>query len=84
METNSPTKLNLMDGPEDVITAADGDITTLLDEVFALEKKQEAAVTKAAELLGTEFGGVAECLQYKIQKDGTLLVAYSIAKPKSA
>lgn len=61
--------------PKDVIVVKDA---TLLDDVFALEKRQEAAVLKAGAVLAEEFGAQVNCEQYKIEKNGSLIVIYKV------
>lgn len=64
--------------PQDVTSAKDAPPGTLLEEVFAFEKKQEAAVVAAAKVLSDEFGGTTECVSYKVQPDRSLVVIYQI------
>lgn len=82
-------KLQLLDPPSDVTTARSTNINeamseeekqSLLDDTFALEKKQEAAVKKAADVLAAEFGAKTECIQFKIQGDN-LMVIYAVKRP---
>ena len=63
--------------PKDVIAGKDG---TLLDDVFDIERRQEAAVLRAGAVLAEEFGAQVDVQSYKIQKDGSLVVVYQIRK----
>lgn len=51
----------------------------LFEQVLALEKRQEAAVLTAKDVLAKEYGAKVEVVQYSYQKDG-ILVVYRITK----